>query len=122
MAQHDDVRQLSPPIERFPRVIVHWDGLNERAEVSDVDVGIGGSSAASCVEEEDGFGGGYDLCVDEGVFIPDVVPFVNEEGGGGESSGCEGGEMGLGWRWCWCIRRWRLGWLFYTSAHDWSIH
>lgn len=83
VALYDDVRQLSPRIERLSRVVVHWDGLDERAQIFEFDVGIVRSSAASCVKEEDGLSGGYDLGVDEGVLHPNVVPFFDEERAGG---------------------------------------
>lgn len=83
VALDHDIRQFSPRIERLSCVIVHWDGLDERAQIFEFDVGIVCSPTASCVEEEDGLSGGYDLDVDEGVFHPDVVPFFDEERAGG---------------------------------------
>lgn len=79
VALHYDVRQLAPWIERLSRIIAHWDGLDERAEIFEFDIWIVCFPTASCVEEEDGLRDGHDLGVDEGVLHPNVVPFIDEE-------------------------------------------
>lgn len=99
MRLYDDVGQLSAWIEWLSRVIVDGDGLDELAEIFELDVGIVCFPAASCVEKEDGLRGGDDLGVDEGMFYPDVVPFYDEERTGGEPMCCECGEVCSRFRW-----------------------
>lgn len=93
MALHYNVRQLSSRVEALSCIIVHWDGLDEGAQISEFNAGIVCSATASCVEEEDGLSCGFDLGIDEGVFVPDIFLLYDEERAGGQTARCEGGEM-----------------------------
>jgi len=101
----DDVGQLSARVERLSCVIVHVDGLDERAQIFESDIGIVCFSTTSCVEKEDRLGGGHDLGIDKGMFCPNVIPLFDEKCAWGQLSSCECREMCCCW---YSSRSWSL--------------
>lgn len=77
----NDILHLPSFVEWFAVVIRDRDSLDELSQVLQTDFWIICSPATSCVQDEDGVSGWDYFGIDEWLFIVDVIPFDDQEGG-----------------------------------------
>jgi len=77
----DDILHLPTFVERFAVVIRDRNSLDELSQALQTDVWIVCSPATPCVHDENGVSGWDYFGIDEWMFIEDVIPFDDQEGG-----------------------------------------